>query len=143
MGQLSFDIHLSLVVEFPPFLYRNQHKFLCHSQIVHTIDFFYYRWKIYTRHIHHYRIAGRCFLLCPQYIIYIRTVSLLKSRRLVGSTNQAFSNDFYFRIAWKSKKLHCFLQNYSLDSHFCRASEASKIDCFKNEKFGPKILIPR
>ena len=68
MGQLSFDIHLSLVVEFPQFLYRNWHIFLCHNQIVHIIHFFYYRWKIHNRHIHHYKIAGRWFLLCQQYI---------------------------------------------------------------------------
>ena len=32
-----------------------------------------------------------------------------------------------------------------IPSHFCRASEASKIDCLKikYEKFGPRILIPR
>ena len=31
-----------------------------------------------------------------------------------------------------------------IPSHFCRASEVSKIDCLKirYEKFGPKILIP-
>ena len=35
-------------------------------------------------------------------------------RRLVGSTDQACSSGFYFRIAWKSTERPCFLQNNSL-----------------------------
>ena len=35
-------------------------------------------------------------------------------RCLVGSTDQACSSGFYFRIAWKSMKQPCFLQNHSL-----------------------------
>ena len=36
------------------------------------------------------------------------------SKRLVRSTNQAYSSDFYFRIAWQSTERPCFLQNISL-----------------------------
>ena len=35
-------------------------------------------------------------------------------RCLVGSTDQACSSGFYFRIAWKSTERPCFLQNHSL-----------------------------
>ena len=34
-------------------------------------------------------------------------------RCLVGSTDQACSSGFYFRIAWKSMERPCFLQNHS------------------------------
>ena len=34
-------------------------------------------------------------------------------RCLVGSTDQACSSGFYFRIAWKSTEWPCFLQNHS------------------------------
>ena len=43
------------------------------------------------------------FWFCPSQIIC-----------LVGSTNQACSSSFYFRIAWKSTEWPCFLQNHSL-----------------------------
>ena len=36
------------------------------------------------------------------------------TRRLVGSTDQAESSGFYFRIAWKSTERPCFLQNHFL-----------------------------
>jgi hypothetical protein len=38
----------------------------------------------------------------------------LFSRCLVGSTDQACSSGFFFRIAWKSMEQSCFLQNHSL-----------------------------
>ena len=38
----------------------------------------------------------------------------LHTRCLVGSTDQACSSGFYFRIAWKSMERPCFLQNHSL-----------------------------
>ena len=44
-------------------------------------------------------------------IICFRTIFI---RRLVGSTDQAYSSDFYFRIAWKSMERPCLLQNHSL-----------------------------
>ena len=43
--------------------------------------------------------------------------TLIHNRCLVGSTNQAFSSGFYFRIVWKSTKRPSFLWN------FCGASE--------------------
>ena len=38
----------------------------------------------------------------------------LINRRLVWSTDQAYSSGFYFRIPWKSTKQPCFLHNHSL-----------------------------
>ena len=41
--------------------------------------------------------------------------TLYTCRRLMGSTDQACSSAcFYFRIAWKSTKWPCFLQNHSI-----------------------------
>ena len=55
---------------------------------------------------------------------------VLHIRRLVGSTDHACSSGLYFRISWKSTERPFFFK--IIPSHFCRASEASKIDCFKN-----------
>ena len=38
----------------------------------------------------------------------------IHTRRLVWSTDQACSNGFYSRIAWKSTEWPCFLRNHSL-----------------------------
>ena len=55
--------------------------------------------------------------------LIVQLLRLLKStfhlhwiciRRLVGSTDQACSSGFYFRIAWKSTERPCFLPNHSL-----------------------------
>ena len=50
---------------------------------------------------------------------------IFHSRRLLGSTNQADPSCFYFRISWILMERHWF--------YFCRASEASNIDCFKTQ----------
>ena len=65
-------------------------------------------------------------------------------RHLVGSTNQACSSGFYFRIAWKSMERPCFLQNHSLLLIFAGPQNRQKLTALKikYEKFGPKILIP-
>ena len=64
---------------------------------------------------------------------------ILYNRKHVGSTNQGCSYCNFFRVAWKLMERPCFLQ--TIPSHFCRASEASKIDCFKNyKKCGPILM---
>ena len=55
----------------------------------------------------------------------------IDTRLPVQSTNQALPSCFYFRIS--RILIFCPL------GVFCRASEASNIDCFNYEKLGPKI----
>ena len=63
---------------------------------------------------------------------------LLYIRCLMGSTNQADPSCFFFRISWILMEGHFFF----VPSVFCRASEASNIDCFKIQvwKFWTKNL---
>ena len=62
-------------------------------------------------------------------VIYIDDWQLpdncLTTRRLVGSTDQAYSSGFYFRIAWKSMKQPSFLWNCSLS--FLRGLKSTNI----------------
>ena len=53
------------------------------------------------------------FQLAPIVLWYVSIVSI-SNRRLVGSTNQACSSGFNFRIAWKSTERPSFLWNCSM-----------------------------
>ena len=53
------------------------------------------------------------------------------SRRLMGSTDQADPSCIYFRISWILMERPWFY--FFVPSTCCRASEASKIDYFKNK----------
>ena len=56
---------------------------------------------------------------------------MLSSRRLMGSTDQADPMCFYFRISWILME-RLWFYFFFVPSTCCRASEASKIDYFKN-----------
>ena len=63
-------------------------------------------------------------------------------RRLVGSTDQAFQVASTSELLENQRNDLVFFK--IIPSHFCRASEASKIVAskIKYEKFGPRILVP-
>ena len=65
-----------------------------------------YRFQIYLLYF--------LWLVPLQYSIFFEGKNTYWFRRLVGSTDQACSSGFYFRIAWKSTERPCFLQNHSL-----------------------------
>ena len=82
-------------------------------------------------------LASFCFWFAKLYLLdYVFTQSTciclgywqgewLTKGRLVGSTNQAYSSGFYFRIAWKSTKQPSFLWNCSMS--FLRGLRSTNI----------------
>ena len=65
------------------------------------------------------------------------------TRRLVGSTNQAESNGFSFRIAWKSMK-QPFFSSKSFSCISAGPQKPQKLTSLKTkyDKVGPNISIP-
>ena len=65
------------------------------------------------------------------------------NRRLGGSTDQACSSGFYFRIALKSTGTTLFSsKSFPLISAGPQKPQKLTASKIKYEKFGPKILIP-